>query len=136
MAEKIKEKNSQDDILNATLKEIRKQFGLCTFAEAVWGAHRPKDEKDINRAKKRFMFDDMFLFCFKVEQTNSGFDRKAPFLVEHWDCFKDIQENDKKTYNAFLRRITDYGTVRNGDFFSEKQYCLPLTQAEIDELPF
>ena len=27
MAEKIKEKNSQDDILNATLKEIRKQFG-------------------------------------------------------------------------------------------------------------
>lgn len=73
--------------------EIRKQFGLCTFVEAVWGAHRPKDEKDINRAKKRFMFDDMFLFCFKVEQTNSGFDRKAPFLVEHWDCFKDIQDN-------------------------------------------
>ena len=31
MAEKIKEKNSQDDILNATLKEIRKQFAKSSI---------------------------------------------------------------------------------------------------------
>ena len=72
--------------------DIRKKFGLCTFEEAVWGAHRPNSPQDIARAKKRFAFDDMFLFCFKVEETNSGLPMKGPFIVEHWDCFKEIMD--------------------------------------------
>lgn len=71
-------------------EEVRKKFGLCTFQEAVNGAHRPNNSQDITKAKKRFAFDDMFLFCFKVEETNSGLPSIAPFQVKHWDCFSKI----------------------------------------------
>ena len=71
-------------------EDIRKKFGLCTFKEAVNGIHRPNNEKEISMAKKRFAFDDMFLFCFKVEDTNSGLPNKAPFKIEHWNCFQEI----------------------------------------------
>ncbi len=61
------------------------------------------------------------------------------YILSNWQLesqYNDVQINDKTTYKAFLRRITDYGTIRDGDFVSSKQYVLPLTQEEIDDLPF
>lgn len=93
--------------------ELRKKFGLCTLSEAVYGAHRPNNPQEVSQAKKRFAFDDMFLFCFKVEQTNSGLPTKAPFIAEHWDCFEEIlsklpfelTNGQKTTINSCVRNM-------------------------------
>lgn len=54
-----------DDIITETMpEEIRKKYNLCPLKEAVKGLHFPKDKTDLEKCRRRLIFDE--LFCLQI----------------------------------------------------------------------
>ena len=71
-------------------EDIKMQFGLIDEYSAFYKIHKPKDMNDIEEAKKRFTFDDLFIwnFILKAEQNLNA---ESDFWV-----------NQCKTWHALL----------------------------------
>lgn len=62
------------------------------------------------------------------------------YILSNWKFesqYKELQIEDKKTYEAFKRRITEIGTIKDGLFVADKQTDLcELNEEDSKDLPF
>lgn len=72
--------------------KIVKQFNLISEYEAFKLSHRPRKPEDIEKAKLRFVFDDLFLFNFQLRNLGKDKDTKSNFNVttaKSWKAMND-----------------------------------------------
>ena len=62
--------------------DIKKEFSLIHEVDAFKLIHNPKTMEDINKAKLRFIFDDLFCFNFQLKYENQNYgDSKSKYSV-------------------------------------------------------
>jgi ATP-dependent DNA helicase RecG len=59
------------DVPDALPDEIRREYGLCTLDYALRNIHEPEDYPALARAKKRLVFDELFLFSMLLAGKRS-----------------------------------------------------------------
>lgn len=46
------------------------KFNLMKYSKAIRSIHSPESLEDIEEARRRFTYDDLFMFCMKLEEMN------------------------------------------------------------------
>lgn len=63
--------------------DIRKQYKLVTYREAIRQIHFPKDKEKMLAARKRIVFDEFFLFSLALNQIKGKqFQKETVFKIE------------------------------------------------------
>ena len=73
--------------------ELRKRLGLCGYADALRGIHRPVDEADVARARQRLKWDEAFILQVLLAQRRLA----------------------ATSYSAIPRRVVDGGLLAEFD---------------------
>ncbi|WCF11465.1 ATP-dependent DNA helicase RecG (plasmid) [Paenibacillus thiaminolyticus] len=60
---------------------IINQFGLMKAAKAFHSIHQPKNEEELEQAKKRFLFDDLFQYAMQMQELESESIISSPFVM-------------------------------------------------------
>lgn len=66
---------------------IIKQFHLCDIKSALYGIHFPKNFEQLVEARKRLVFDELFLFVYMIRREK-GYSEKLP---NHY-CMHDTEQ--------------------------------------------
>lgn len=131
----------KEDIDDYLTDKEREEFDLCTHFEALKGIHFPEDEKELERAKTRLAFDELYAFqlnsillgenvksgkAYRIDYPDmSEFLSALPFEMTRaqkkalHDVLSDMsgakkpEENIKDTYLAPARRLVQ-GDVGSG----------------------
>lgn len=61
--------------------KIVQQFNLVSEYDAFKNIHRPQSQEDIEKAKERFVFDDLFLFNFQLKNLHKTKDTSTHYPV-------------------------------------------------------
>lgn len=77
ISDALKLVNSEDYLEN----KIVKQFGLLSEFDAFKIIHKPHTTEDIERAKERFVFDDLFLFNFQLKNLHKTKDQNTLYPI-------------------------------------------------------
>ncbi len=62
-------KDEKYDILT---KEQQNEYDLCSYYEALCGIHFPKNQEDIDKARKRLAFDELLLFQLNLRRLGAA----------------------------------------------------------------
>ena len=73
--------------------KIVKQFNLIGEYEAFKLIHKPRNLEDIEKAKERFVFDDLFLFNFQLKNLNRTKDQSTLYPVSSCITWKKLYHN-------------------------------------------
>lgn len=103
----------KDDFLE---EKIIKEFNLISEYEAFQKIHNPKNDKDIRDAKYRFLFDDLFVFNFKLKHEELLQPKNSKYIVtacKSWTPLInklkfELTEDQKKTLKIM------YGLMKSG----------------------
>jgi ATP-dependent DNA helicase RecG len=57
------------------------KFGLMKASGAYKSIHQPQDEQELEKAKERFMFEDLFEFAMQMAEGESSGEKKSPFIM-------------------------------------------------------
>lgn len=72
---------------------VRSEFGLMDEYEAFKTFHRPPSLKSIEKAKDRFVFDDLFAFNFKLKKESQSIDKKSDFDFKGIKSVSEFRES-------------------------------------------
>lgn len=72
--------------------DIIKEFNLVGEYEAFKLIHEPKTEKDIEKAKSRFLFDDLFVFNFKLKNEERLQPKNTEFMISSCKSWTPLLE--------------------------------------------
>jgi len=61
--------------------EILSKFGLLKRSQAFQGIHQPTNDKELEQAKYRFLFEDLFEFAMQLEASQDNNNQKSPFQM-------------------------------------------------------
>ncbi len=76
----------KDEKFDILTPELQKEYGLCSYYEALCKIHFPTSENDIINARKRLAFDELLNFQMSLSRLGNE-NRKAPsFKMEYSDC--------------------------------------------------
>ncbi len=76
----------KDEKFDILTPELQKEYGLCSYYDALCKIHFPSTEKDIEVARKRLAFDELLNFQMSLAKLGNE-NRKAPsFKMEYIDC--------------------------------------------------
>lgn len=73
--------------------KIVKQFNLIGEYEAFKLIHKPRNPEDIEKAKERFVFDDLFLFNFQLKNLNRTKDQSTLYPISSCATWKQLYHN-------------------------------------------
>lgn len=80
--------NRESDLFGEILpEEIRKEYALSSRSSAVWQIHFPKDWESLLQARKRLVFDELFLFLLsvrKMKEYNEALCSDYPMIETAW----------------------------------------------------
>ncbi|MBP1309276.1 ATP-dependent DNA helicase RecG [Paenibacillus sp. 1182] len=65
-------------------------FGLMKSGKALKAIHQPENEDELERAKNRFMFDDLFEYSMQMQQYESLSSSMSPFLMNRFSVVTDF----------------------------------------------
>lgn len=92
-------------------EETRQHFGIIGQEYLYQLIHRPRDEKDIEAARNRIVFNELFDFAKEMEERNAGVNKSSPFIpAKLTNCNKLIKSlpydltNDQK---KVIKEIVD-----------------------------
>ena len=77
ISDALKLVNTEDYLEN----KIVKQFGLLGEFDAFKTIHKPRTTEDIEKAKERFVFDDLFLFNFQLKNLHKAKDQTTLYPI-------------------------------------------------------
>lgn len=69
-----------------------KKFNLIPKFEALKNIHQPKDEKSYRSAKKRLIFDDLFLFNMQLIERQELNIKTSPFIMKKSEKVREFLE--------------------------------------------
>lgn len=81
------------DYSDFLIPEIKKKFNLIDEYDAFKKIHQPKSLDDIEKAKKRFIFDDLFTWNFILKSQ------------QNLNMNSDFVTNTCKTWHTFLKKL-------------------------------
>ena len=93
------------DIPEFLPKPVIKEYNIMPYREAVKTIHFPKNRTEVLKARKRFAFDEFFLFLLMLrymKSENSQFLTERKY-VERTECIEFINSLPYKLTNAQLR---------------------------------
>ncbi len=97
-------KDKKFDILTP---ELRSEYGLCSYYEALCKIHFPNSEKDISDARKRLAFDELLNFRMSLEKLGKE-NRKAPsFKMEYSDYSPFLKSLPFELTGGQLKAVKD-----------------------------
>lgn len=73
---------------------IRKQYGLCTYNQAVRTIHFPKNKDTMLEARRRLVFEEFFLFTLSLNRlkANKG-KEKSKYCFNESNCCEELIAN-------------------------------------------
>lgn len=92
----IKSMNSALSVIDKTdyiEPELLRKYGIITYSSALRSIHQPSTMEDIDSAKKRFLFDDLFLFNFHLTNKNQYVNSKSTFVMEKFNNAKEFMDS-------------------------------------------
>ncbi|WCK57040.1 ATP-dependent DNA helicase RecG (plasmid) [Aneurinibacillus sp. Ricciae_BoGa-3] len=69
------------------------KFNIPKNAVALRAMHEPKDEKELQIAQRRFVFDDLFLFGMQLANQQQGVVSRSPFVMPTCNTIKRFMDN-------------------------------------------
>lgn len=88
----IKKILSQTDLIEEFLPQsIITQYNLCSRAEAFYGIHFPTDFEHLEKARKRLVFEELFLFVYMIRRQK-GYSDHIPnaYPMKHTKIVEDF----------------------------------------------
>lgn len=73
--------------------EIVNRFGIISYMDALTSIHRPSTMQDIDRAKHRLLFDDIFYFNFILKDNQQKLSNHSDYAFLHYDVCKRVRES-------------------------------------------
>lgn len=110
--------------------DIKKKFGLIDEYAAFYKIHKPKNMQDIEDAKKRFIFDDLFIWNF-ILKSEQNLNKESDFVVStcktshslvdmlSFELHEDQKKIIKQIY-GFLKGTERVNALIQGDVGSGK----------------
>lgn len=94
-------------------EKIRKKFNLIEEYDAFKLFHRPKTMKDIEKARKRFAFDDLFIFNFQLKNIQKNDNCHTTFKINGTKSLKpfyetlpfELTEDQKNVFKTIYRKM-------------------------------
>ena len=121
-------KSEKVEILETLDKDILDKYNLCSYREAIDIIHKPNNYEEINKAKNRLIFEELFMMCVAMQILKDQNNKKgkvytktdiSPFLnllpYELTNAQKRVVNeisNDMKNENILNRMIQ--GDVGSG----------------------
>lgn len=135
----VKQVLSQIDLTEDYLpKQIRKNYNLITYNQAIREIHFPKDKEHMIEARKRIVFDEFFLFTLALNKLkeSKGKELSKYILKNCVDCDEvihnlpyELTNAQKKVWQEIQTDLTN-GTIMNrliqGDVGSGKTIVAAL----------
>lgn len=92
-------------------EDVRNHFGIIAQEYLYQLIHRPRDERDIQAAQNRIIFNELYDFAKEMEERNAGVNKSSPFMpTKLTNCNKLIRmlpydlTNDQK---KVIKEIVD-----------------------------
>jgi len=97
-------------------EKIVKQFNLVSEFDAFKNIHRPYYLEDIEKAKERFIFDDIFLFNFQLKNLHKIKDQSTLYPISSCKTWKQLYNNLSFDLTNDQKKClkTMYYTMRQG----------------------
>lgn len=73
--------------------EVVNRFGIISYMDALTCIHRPSTKQDIENAKKRLLFDDIFYFNFILKENQRRLSNHSDYAFKHYDICKRVRQS-------------------------------------------
>ncbi len=90
-------------------EKIRNRANICSYAEALYSIHRPKNIESLAKAREYFMFEELFLFSAEIVRSKQNISTKEalPLSVTRADMKRFFETIPFKLTAAQTRVITE-----------------------------
>ena len=136
MSDKYLKKIIEDSLKLINTKDyledkIKKSFNLISEYDAFKNIHAPQSFENIKDAKKRFIFDDLFVFNFQLKRLNTINKKKTAYPISSFKTWKmlynklpfDLTKDQKeclKNMFSVIKQKKLLNTLIQGDVGSGK----------------
>ena len=136
MSDKYLKKIIEDSLKLINTKDyledkIKKSFNLISEYDAFKNIHAPQSFENIKDAKKRFIFDDLFVFNFQLKRLNTINKKKTAYPISSFKTWKmlynklpfDLTKDQKeclKNMFSVIKQKKQLNTLIQGDVGSGK----------------
>lgn len=128
----------KDDIDDYLTDEEREEFDLCTHFEALKGIHFPEDEKELERAKTRLAFDELYAFQLNSILLGENVKSGKAYRIDYPDMSEFLSalpfEMTRAQKKALHDVLSDMSGVKKPEENTDEVYLAParrLVQGDV-----